>query len=94
MATDIMDKELVGLCDSRWEKAFSESMSFSNEELENRKATIVIMEHLIQTSDIVHTMQHWHVFCKWNERLYFEQMQAFANYSTSREERVLRCLPN
>jgi hypothetical protein len=34
----------------------------------NRKATIVI-EHLIQASDIAHTMQHWHIYRKWNERL-------------------------
>jgi hypothetical protein len=37
----------------------------------NRKATIVV-EHLIQTSDVAHTMQHWHVFVKWNERLFQE----------------------
>ena len=30
----------------------------------NRKATIVI-EHLIQASDVAHTMQHWHVYLKW-----------------------------
>jgi hypothetical protein len=27
----------------------------------NRKATIVI-EHLIQASDVAHTMQHWHIY--------------------------------
>ena len=30
----------------------------------NRKATIVI-EHLIQASDVAHTMQHWHIYQKW-----------------------------
>jgi hypothetical protein len=29
----------------------------------NRKATIVL-EHLIQASDVSHTMQHWHVYSK------------------------------
>ena len=37
----------------------------------NRKATIVI-EHIIQASDISHTMQHWHVYRKWNARLFEE----------------------
>jgi hypothetical protein len=44
----------------------------------NRKATIVI-EHLIQASDIAHTMQHWHVYRKWNERLFEEMYQAYLN---------------
>ena len=42
----------------------------------NRKATIVI-EHIIQASDVAHTMQHWHVYLKWNERLFQEQYKAF-----------------
>lgn len=42
----------------------------------NRKATIVI-EHIIQASDISHTMQHWHVYRKWNERLFEELYVAY-----------------
>jgi class 3 adenylate cyclase len=42
----------------------------------NRKATIVI-EHLIQASDVAHTMQHWHVYLKWNERLFHEMYHTF-----------------
>jgi 3'5'-cyclic nucleotide phosphodiesterase len=42
----------------------------------NRKATIVI-EHLMQASDVSHTMQHWHVYRKWNQKLYDEMHQAF-----------------
>ena len=30
------------------------------------RATIVI-EHIIQASDVSHTMQHWHVYQKWNK---------------------------
>lgn len=58
LATDIFDKELSALRKSRWNKAFSPE----NKEIEgtvddsNRKATIVI-EHLIQASDVAHTMQ-------------------------------------
>lgn len=31
----------------------------------------------IQASDVAHTMQHWHVYRKWNERLFTEMYQAF-----------------
>jgi 3'5'-cyclic nucleotide phosphodiesterase len=59
MATDIMDKDLGAARKARWNKAFSEGDS-SVMEVEktqtNRKATIVL-EHLIQASDISHTMQ-------------------------------------
>ena len=37
----------------------------------NRKATVVI-EHMIQASDVSHTMQHWHIYRKWNELFYLE----------------------
>lgn len=42
----------------------------------NLKATIV-MEHLIQASDVAHTMQHWQIYLKWNERLFNEMYSAF-----------------
>jgi hypothetical protein len=42
----------------------------------NRKATIVI-EHLLQASDVAHTMQHWHIYRKWNERLFREMHKAY-----------------
>ena len=65
MATDIVDKELGALRKLRWTKAFADN-STGDETVEdiNRKATIVI-EHLIQASDVAHTMQHWHVYLKW-----------------------------
>lgn len=42
----------------------------------NRRATIVL-EHLIQASDVSHTMQHWHVFKKWNQRLFCEVYETY-----------------
>ena len=83
LATDIMDKELKKLRNQRWDKAFSSDMMDANETNQNkvnRKATIVL-EHLIQASDVCHTMQHWHVYRKWNERL-FEEM--YVAYKTGR----------
>ena len=71
IATDISDKNLSAQRKERWNKAFHEDAdkfrdesvrTKTDEELQqeatNRKATIVI-EHLIQASDVAHTMQHW-----------------------------------
>jgi class 3 adenylate cyclase len=82
MATDIADKEQAVFRKKRWAKAFNkeegvESMPESSQEAVNRKATIVI-EHLIQASDVSHTMQHWHVYLKWNERLFHEMYKAYS----------------
>ena len=77
IATDIFDKELGQLRKSRWEKAFAVEASANQSELDiNRKATIVI-EHVIQASDVAHTMQHWHIYQRWNQRLFNEMYQAF-----------------
>jgi hypothetical protein len=71
LATDIFDKELNDLRKQRWNKAFSTVDETLKGEQSDLKATIVI-EHIIQASDVAHTMQHWHVYRKWNERLFKE----------------------
>jgi len=79
MATDIMDKDLKELRNKRWDKAFKQTDAENNDtsrEAVNRKATIVI-EHLIQASDVSHTMQHWTVYQKWNARLFKEMYKAW-----------------
>ena len=79
MATDIMDKDLGAARKARWNKAFAEGAAALQEDSQttiNRKATIVI-EHLIQASDVAHTMQHWHIYRKWNERLFEELYSAY-----------------
>ena len=59
IATDIFDKEQGAIRKNRWTKAFDTDRSGAETaEDVNRKATIVI-EHLIQASDVAHTMQHW-----------------------------------
>jgi 3'5'-cyclic nucleotide phosphodiesterase len=81
MATDIMDPDLKMLRNMRWSKAFSEGEQVSDpspRDQVNRKATIVI-EHLIQASDVSHTMQHWHIYRKWNERFFIECYEAYQN---------------
>jgi hypothetical protein len=64
MSTDIADKNLKVLRDMRWEKAFSDGRIEGDEDLLNRKATVMI-DCLLQASDIAHTMQHWHIYRKW-----------------------------
>lgn len=77
IATDIMDKEASAFRKTRWENAFkSTGNKESDIDAVNRKATIVI-EHLIQASDVSHTMQHWHVYIKWNENLFREMYKAY-----------------
>jgi 3'5'-cyclic nucleotide phosphodiesterase len=77
MATDKADRKLKQLRHSRWERAFSpNTVDLDHRDTINRKATIVI-EHLIQASDEAHTMQHWHIYRKWNERFFFECYQAY-----------------
>jgi len=81
MATDIVDRELKTLRNERWAKAFSEDATeqeCNSRDAVNRKATIVI-EHLIQASDVAHTMQHWHIYRKWNERFFVECYKAYVD---------------
>ncbi|CAB9496686.1 Receptor-type guanylate cyclase gcy [Seminavis robusta] len=77
LATDIFDKELNDLRKTRWNKAFSEDSesSLSKVQKNGLRATIVI-EHIMQASDVSHTMQHWHVYRKWNKNLFQEMTLA------------------
>ena len=74
MATDILDKDLKRLRNDRWDVAFdtprSEEEKTSRRAV-NRKVTIVI-ENLIQASDVAHSMQHL-----WNERLFRELYKGY-----------------
>ena len=65
------DEESIG-CSKRRD----EIRKLEEEEAMNRKATIVI-EHIIQASDVAHTMQHWHIFVRWNKRLFDEMYGAY-----------------
>eukprot|EP00977_Amphora_coffeiformis_P015628 scaffold4599_cov219-Amphora_coffeaeformis.AAC.9 len=78
IATDIFDKEQSILRKNRWDKAFSVPDEKAEQSHVNRKATIVI-EHLIQASDVSHTMAHWAVYQKWNQRLFNEMHDAYTS---------------
>ncbi len=77
MATDIFDKEMGDMRKSRWDRVFGVSVGSLSDAAKNTRATIVL-EHIIQASDVSHTMQHWHVYTKWNRRLFEEMHLAFA----------------
>jgi hypothetical protein len=84
MATDIFDKDCAAVRKHRWEKHFGSNTAASNVDAikddptlaRHRKAEIVL-EHLIQASDVAHTMQHWKIYQKWNERLFAEMYTAY-----------------
>jgi hypothetical protein len=63
---------------SQFTKKYPGSRVESVRQVNNRKGTVVI-EHLIQLSDVAHTMQHWHIYRRWNERLFEESYVAYAD---------------
>ena len=67
LATDVFDPDLKESRNSRWEQVFgcgSTNNDESNEDV-NALKVMIVLEHLIQASDVAHTMQHWHVYIKW-----------------------------
>ncbi len=81
LATDVVDGELGNLRKKRWELAFQKEETLDPAVCDdrctiNRKATIVI-EYMIQASDVSHTMQHWQIYTHWNEKFFQECCKAF-----------------
>jgi len=70
---DIFDKELNDRRKNRWEKAFTET--YMTKDSHALRATVVV-EYIMQASDICHTMQHWHIYRKWNYLLFVEMCAA------------------
>mmetsp|Transcript_26865 Transcript_26865/g.75436 ORF Transcript_26865/g.75436 Transcript_26865/m.75436 type:complete len:1451 (-) Transcript_26865:178-4530(-) len=74
IATDLFDPDLKIERNEKWQRALSNPTH--GVDANNRKATIVL-ESIMQAADIAHTMQNWHVFKKWNRRLYQEMHMAY-----------------
>lgn len=55
LSTDIMDKDCAAARRKRWESAFSEGFFVSVDDKRHSRATIII-EHLMQASDVAHTV--------------------------------------
>jgi hypothetical protein len=92
MSTDIADAALRAFNNRKWEKAFgtkimNEEMEYrvsSSTEDRNRKAT-VLMDLIMMSSDISHTMQSFDVFCEWNERLFREMYAAYRDGRSAKD---------
>jgi len=84
MSTDIFDHQQTELRNARWKKVVVEATG-SGTKCDMDETASVIIEHLIQASDIAHTIQHWSVYCKWNERLFTEAYQAFLDGRRDRD---------
>ena len=82
MATDTFDAVIRDFQDKKWAKAFTFPPECAVER-RNRKATIM-MDLIMMSSDISHTMQSFEVYCEWNERLYRE---IYAAYRDGRSEK-------
>ena len=78
LATDIVDKSLKALNNRRWDKAFAESSKVDDSSTNPYRAS-AILQHLIQASDVAHTMQHWHIYRKWNECFFREMYKAYVD---------------
>lgn len=82
VATDILDVDHREARGRRWDRVFGVLPNGSGHnddpEVYSQKAT-VLAEVLIQAADIGHTMQHWHIYRKWNERLFEEVFVAHQN---------------
>ncbi len=76
LATDLFDKDINNRRQHRWSQAFSEESASKGDEVSDLRATLII-EYLIQASDVSHTMQHWNVYRKWNQRLFHEMYVAY-----------------
>jgi 3'5'-cyclic nucleotide phosphodiesterase len=74
LCTDLFDQDLKLLREVRWNKSFGASASSSD--CKSPLATIVI-ELIIQASDVSHTMQHFTIYKKWNMRLLEEMYEAY-----------------
>lgn len=74
LATDIMDGGLRDLYASRWSQVFEND---TNMTLRPATQSTLVLQHLIQASDVSHTMQHWEIYIKWNERLFAEMCESY-----------------
>jgi hypothetical protein len=77
--SDVADKRIHQSGQSNLEETTADQV--------NSKATIVI-ESMIQASDVFHTMQHWHIYRKWNERYFLECYDAYLNGRTTTDPSI------
>lgn len=86
MATDILSKKVLAKQAVRWGCLFGDddddddddaSSSDFEPDNESDQKTSIVLERLLVISNIAHTMQHWYVYRKWNEKLFEEEFMAW-----------------
>jgi hypothetical protein len=76
LATDIEDDKIVHFRKKRWDKAFVSGRMDDSPENRNRRATIML-EMIMQSADMFHATQNWHLYTKWNERHFSEMYKIY-----------------
>jgi 3'5'-cyclic nucleotide phosphodiesterase len=64
IATDMFDNGLKRKRLRHFDQVFHPEKSSSVQTSQN---VAVLIEHILQASDVIHTMQHWDVYQKWNQ---------------------------
>jgi 3'5'-cyclic nucleotide phosphodiesterase len=91
MATDLFDMELKAMRDACWEASFNNHVTAANEMLTGddlkRRKTIVV-QLIIQASDVSHTMQHFTIYKAWNMNLLKEMCDAYQHGRVAKDPTV------
>jgi 3'5'-cyclic nucleotide phosphodiesterase len=82
MATDLFDKSLKSKREHRWNMSFVDQCTQEQASLDlslSKRRAAVVIDLIIQASDVSHTMQHFTVYKKWNMKLLTEMYAAYQN---------------
>ena len=83
LATDIEGTEVLERRTDRWNRAMEDKNKSDDVVNQNARKATVVVEHLLQVSNVTHAMQHWQIYCKWNERLFAQHFQAYVRGRTT-----------
>lgn len=75
LATDVADDTLRNARNKRWANVFI-AEDADTPGMDDFKATL-ILEYVVRASDVIHAMQHWHIYRQWSGRQFTELYRAF-----------------
>ena len=86
LATDFSEEKLNSFRNAQWEKAFNPEQQgdMTPEEKQNRQSTVLLVQ-IMQVSNVAHYGQHFHIYRKWNTRLFCEMVKAHKAGRTSED---------
>jgi len=87
LATDIEDDQLVHFRKKRWDKAFVAGRRDDSPANRDRRATI-LLEMIMQTADMFHAIQNWHLYTNWNERHFSEMYKVYQDKRLSQDPTI------